>query len=164
MVVRQLQVLAYLLMSMRPTSPRQTRSRPTSACRTVSTLAMDLMRAIANAAQSAGVLVNGATTPAIHIAPLTVAQRHGLRFSSLQEAIAWNDNWRRDPLLPTLNQTDDANQVEANKEVWVRKVRDAIEHKGYLEAGDTWPVAPRSKVIYQTDEEDKDEWNRWHGQ
>lgn len=50
----------------------------------------------------------------MHIAPLTVAQRHGLRFSSLQEAIAWNDNWRRDPLLPTLNQTDDVNQVEAN--------------------------------------------------
>lgn len=46
----------------------------------------------------------------------------------------------------------------------MRKVRDAIEHKGYLEVGDTSPVAPRSKVIYQMDEEDKDEWNRWQGQ
>lgn len=39
----------------------------------------------------------------------------------------------------------------------MRKVRDAIEHEGYLEAAETWPIAPRSKVIYQMDEEDKDE-------
>lgn len=68
------------------------------------------------------------------------------------------------PLLPALRLTDDVDEVEADTESWVHKIRDAIEHEDYLAAHDTWPVTFRSKDRVLMNKEDQDEWERWQGQ
>lgn len=91
------------------------------------------------------------------VSQLPPSGNNGLKFRSLDEALAATENVFRQKLKEIVD--DDVDEIERNKGFSVSKIVHALKHTGFMPAPDTKKDRTRTEI--NLDEKSKAEWQAW---